>query len=87
MQYVEPVEQYQPPPISQPVKYVKAPRPPAVVETYAPIGDPVDDYYFDEIEPTETDIGDGAELDEGTVNVQQREPVPVITQDRIVEKN
>ena len=52
--------------MQQPVKYVKAPRVPEQYVEYQPLGDPVDNY-FDDIEPTETDIGDGADLDEGTV--------------------
>jgi hypothetical protein len=45
-------------------------------------------YYYEDIEPTETDIGDGADMDEGTVNAREnyREPAPVITDDKIAEK-
>ena len=48
------------------------------------------DGYYDDIEPTETDIGDGADLDEGTVTAAQqnyREPAPVITGDRLAKKD
>lgn len=59
---MEPVQQ-------QPVKYVKAGRPVDQYADYQPMGENVDNY-FDDIEPTETDIGDGADLDEGTVTAQ-----------------
>ena len=68
------------------MKYVKAGPPPA---TYEPVYQQAEEAYYDDIEPTETDIGDGADLDEGTVTAQQyyREPAPVITGDRIAQKD
>lgn len=46
-----------------------------------------EDNYFDDIEPTETDFGNGEDLDEGTVNARQfREPAPVITGDKLAQK-
>lgn len=80
--YEAPVQQYAP----QPVKYVKAAQP----TTYEASYQPPEEGYYDDIEPTETDIGDGADLDEGTVTAQQqhfREPAPVITGDRLAQKD
>lgn len=70
------------------MKYVKS-RAPIQQDQYVeyqPAGEPVDGY-FDDIEPTETDIGDGADLDEGTVTALQREPAPVITGERVAQKD
>ena len=70
VQYVEQPVQYVEQPIG--VQYVEA-----VPQQYV---EQPEEYYEDFGEPTETDIGDGADLDEGTVTAKQyqREPAPVI---------
>lgn len=71
----------------QPVQYVE--QPVQYVEYTEPIEQMPEEYY-DDIEPTETDIGDGADLDEGTVTAQYtqqtREPAPVIFQEKMAQK-
>ena len=65
------------------MRYVKVSQPPT---PYEPVYQQPEEGYYDDIEPTETDIG--ADLDEGTVTAKQhfREPAPVITGDRLAQK-
>ena len=46
-----------------------------------------EDNFYDDIEPTETDIG--ADLDEGTVTAGRnyKEPAPIITGDKLAMKD
>lgn len=62
------------------MRYVKVAQPPT---TYEPAYRQPEEAYYEDIEPTETDIG--ADLDEGTVTAQRlyREPAAVITGDRL----
>lgn len=85
VQYVEtPVVVKSAPPqyVTQPVKIVKSGPPPIQQYNYI-----AEDNFYDDIEPTETDIG--ADLDEGTVTAGRnyKEPAPVITGDKLAMKD
>ena len=82
VQYVEQPEYYEDTNTvaMQPVQYVEQPIGVQYVEALPQQYVEPEEYYEDFNEPTETDIGDGADLDEGTVTAKQyhREPAPVI---------